>query len=268
MDEPRRLRKAPPPGQTLPSDSYTSSKTLRRASSAQIRDSYSSRSQPHHSRSPTSPSPGTSSTTSIDSTLAANSAGATYNAFHQSNPGYNQRNYYQPRLSVTEKTSTDLLGQRFDSAAVLRDFGNIPYTSEQLPPQPRASNQTFDQILQPVSSRPYNPRHSNSAGNSPAVANPAVRLSQSLAATGRKMEDIPPSRDDLGARNPRTRYSDEAKDSKALKKKSGFSSFMNSLVGSPRRPAISAPENPVHVTHVGYDQETGEFTVRIMSCVS
>ena len=46
-----------------------------------------------------------------------------------------------------------------------------------------------------------------------------------------------------------------------LKKKSGFSSFMNNLVGTPRKPTISAPENPVHVTHVGYDQETGEFTV-------
>lgn len=59
------------------------------------------------------------------------------------------------------------------------------------------------------------------------------------------------------------RYSDEAKDLKnaALKKKGGFSGFMNSLVGSPRRVNISAPENPVHVTHVGYDNETGQFTV-------
>ena len=37
---------------------------------------------------------------------------------------------------------------------------------------------------------------------------------------------------------------------------------MNNLVGTPRKPTISAPENPVHVTHVGYDQNTGEFTVR------
>lgn len=59
------------------------------------------------------------------------------------------------------------------------------------------------------------------------------------------------------------RYSDEAKDSKnaALKKKSGFSGFMSGLVGSPKRVNISAPENPVHVTHVGYDNETGQFTV-------
>ena len=47
------------------------------------------------------------------------------------------------------------------------------------------------------------------------------------------------------------------------KKKSGFSSFMNSVLGSPRNVKISAPENPVHVTHVGFDNETGQFTVRI-----
>ncbi|EME88094.1 uncharacterized protein MYCFIDRAFT_48302 [Pseudocercospora fijiensis CIRAD86] len=63
-----------------------------------------------------------------------------------------------------------------------------------------------------------------------------------------------------GMRSPRQRYSDEGKEAKVLKKKSGFSSLMSSLVGAPRKPTISAPENPVHVTHVGYDQETGEFT--------
>jgi len=46
-----------------------------------------------------------------------------------------------------------------------------------------------------------------------------------------------------------------------LRKKSGFSTFMTSLVSSPKKPTISAPENPVHVTHVGYDSNTGQFTV-------
>ncbi|KAI8173735.1 Serine/threonine-protein kinase [Colletotrichum sp. SAR11_239] len=58
------------------------------------------------------------------------------------------------------------------------------------------------------------------------------------------------------------RYSDEAKEPRmgVLRKKSGFSGFMNSLVGTPKKPVISAPENPVHVTHVGYDSSTGQFT--------
>ncbi|CAK7267606.1 signal transducing kinase of the PAK [Sporothrix epigloea] len=59
------------------------------------------------------------------------------------------------------------------------------------------------------------------------------------------------------------RYSDDNKEFRApgmLRKKSGFSGFMTSLVGSPKKPLISAPENPVHVTHVGYDSNTGQFT--------
>lgn len=57
------------------------------------------------------------------------------------------------------------------------------------------------------------------------------------------------------------RYSDEREPKSAVLKKKGFSGFMSGLVGSPRRVNISAPENPVHVTHVGYDSNTGQFTV-------
>ncbi|EGD86785.1 STE/STE20/PAKA protein kinase [Trichophyton rubrum D6] len=44
------------------------------------------------------------------------------------------------------------------------------------------------------------------------------------------------------------------------RKKTGFSNFVNSMLGSPRNIKISAPENPVHVTHVGFDNQTGQFT--------
>lgn len=43
-------------------------------------------------------------------------------------------------------------------------------------------------------------------------------------------------------------------------KKASFSSFVNNMLGAPRGVKISAPENPVHVTHVGYDNQTGQFT--------
>jgi len=91
---------------------------------------------------------------------------------------------------------------------------------------------------------------------------PPLRQSQSFSAADKISEKAPPRVGENQLISPK-RYSDEAKDSKnaALKKKSGFSGFMNSLVGSPRRVNISAPENPVHVTHVGYDNETGQFTV-------
>lgn len=73
------------------------------------------------------------------------------------------------------------------------------------------------------------------------------------------MDTATPPRSDLGTDSPKQRYSDETNGLKA-KRKTGFSSFMNNLVGTPRRLNISAPENPVHVTHVGYNYDTGEFT--------
>ncbi|KAF2755720.1 Pkinase-domain-containing protein [Pseudovirgaria hyperparasitica] len=65
--------------------------------------------------------------------------------------------------------------------------------------------------------------------------------------------------------SPRQRYSDESETQKKRrsdggKKKGGFSSFVSNLVGSPRRPTISTPTNPMHVTHVSIDNETGLYT--------
>ncbi|EMC99514.1 hypothetical protein BAUCODRAFT_571593 [Baudoinia panamericana UAMH 10762] len=239
-DERRRLTKKSGP----PASSHDSSAqhTLRRAPSVPIHTRYSAHGTSYN-RSPT--------------TDASNWAA-----------GQNSRAYganRQPRLSVTEKTSSDLLGQRFDSAAVISSFDAVPYSPDPPPAQFQATSSasSHGQSLSSGPASSHSPLSTSSTqpreGNSLAPANPAVRLSQSLAATGRKMEDIPPARSDLsGLRSPRQRYSDEAKESKALKKKSGLSGFFN--LSTPRRPAISAPENPVHVTHVGYDQETGRFT--------
>jgi p21-activated kinase 1 len=175
------------------------------------------------------------------------------------------QHHHHPRFSVTEKSSADLLGQRFDSAAVISSFNAVPYSTDPLPAQregaqPAAGIQPHSDPSLHRSSAHFHPRqlvHAHTTGHSLAQANPAVGLEQSLAATGRRMEDLG------GLKSPRQRYSDEVKENKMLKKKSGFSSFFN--LSSPRRPAISAPENPVHVTHVGYDQETGEFTVSQLS---
>lgn len=256
----RRLRKKAP---AIPSNSSvnstTNSPTLRRAPSAPIHQRYSTSSNhsPSHIRTSTLPSPGTSSNTSIDSTLAANPSTAPSHSQRQQHSYANDRShYYHPRLSVTEKTSADLLGSRFDSAAVLNSINQTgPYSVE---PQ-KLDNPEPTQAPSP---RPPQPQHSYSIDSRPA-GTPQLRQSASFhPAGGRQMDTVTPPRGDLGTRSPRQRYSDEANQSKANKKKSGFSSFMSNLgVSSPRRPQISAPENPVHVTHVGYDQETGEFTV-------
>lgn len=104
-------------------------------------------------------------------------------------------------------------------------------------------------------------RFQNSAASK--LTKPHLRQSASFASTSRhNMDTVTPPRSDVSTNSPRQRYSDETGGAlKPVRKKSGFSSFVNSLVGSPRRPNISAPENPVHVTHVGYNFDTGEFTV-------
>jgi p21-activated kinase 1 len=114
--------------------------------------------------------------------------------------------------------------------------------------------------------RPSPPQHSYtySPDYQPAKFKaPTLRQSASFTALARKME-TPPS----GTKSPRSnRYSDEGDGAKKRlsgggKKKGAFSSFMSNLVSSPRRPTISTPTNPMHVTHVSIDNETGEYTVR------
>lgn len=113
--------------------------------------------------------------------------------------------------------------------------------------------------------RPSPPQHSYTynADQPSKYKNPTLRQSASFTALARKM-DTPPS----GSKSPRSnRYSDEGDAAKKRhsgggKKKGTFSSFMSNLVSSPRRPTISTPTNPMHVTHVSIDNETGEFTVR------
>lgn len=88
------------------------------------------------------------------------------------------------------------------------------------------------------------------------------------------MQTIPPGGQSMDTTTPREngvmspkRLSGETKPT-AIRKKSGFSSFVNSMRGSPRTIKISAPENPMHMVHVGYDNQTGQFTVCTSSAIS
>jgi p21-activated kinase 1 len=77
--------------------------------------------------------------------------------------------------------------------------------------------------------------------------------------------EVTPPRSDNGATSPKRHSGDSTSGKPSLsgRKKSGFSSFMNSMLGSPRNIKISAPENPIHMIHVGYDNVTGQFTVSL-----
>ncbi|RAR13579.1 serine/threonine-protein kinase ste20 [Stemphylium lycopersici] len=148
---------------------------------------------------------------------------------------------------------------------------HVDYPSPyQLPPSvthlpPAAVGQPFNSIVEEALNasngsaprRPQGPQHSH-------TDQPQRYLRQSRSFTS-KMDTTPPS-----TGNPKTnRYSDgggsadqhaKKRLSGGAKKKGTFSNFMSSMLGSPRRPTISTPTNPMHVTHVSIDNQTGEYT--------
>ncbi|GKT86273.1 STE/STE20/PAKA protein kinase [Colletotrichum tofieldiae] len=155
---------------------------------------------------------------------------------------------------LSSQPHDEFIGAPFDGAAVLNRIEQTksPVAAQPQPPQPFYQRQNAPPppplLKAATDSRIRSPalRQSQSFTNDPAMMN---EKSQGGRVTDNSM--ISPKR-----------YSDEAKEPRmgVLRKKSGFSGFMNSLVGTPKKPVISAPENPVHVTHVGYDSSTGQFT--------
>ncbi|RFU77138.1 ste ste20 paka kinase [Trichoderma arundinaceum] len=170
--------------------------------------------------------------------FAASQHSARANRYRLSDPNQSAR------LLDQRRGNEDLLGAPFDGTTILNHIEAIKYTSSP-PPQPQQPS-LVKAATDPRFARP-SPRTSASYGG---VMDPA---GLDRASTGRPA--------DAGLMSPK-RFSDEAKEAKPTtsRKKSGFSGFVNSLVGSQKKPVISAPENPVHVTHVGYDSTTGQFT--------
>lgn len=154
---------------------------------------------------------------------------------------YNSRFHYPSRQSFDEKTSDE--------------FNAHPGTLSTL-------DSTKASGYQNSLRRPAPPPLSYTSPNSKMMS-PSLRQSASFSIGDRTVNATPPDTDSVSVSSSK-RYSDEArKNSTPWKKKSGISSFIGSVLGSPRSNSvkISAPENPVHVTHVGFDNETGQFTV-------
>ncbi|OSS47036.1 hypothetical protein B5807_09853 [Epicoccum nigrum] len=149
--------------------------------------------------------------------------------------------FHDQHPARTLPSGPDLVGEPFSVA------GAVPHSSKQ---------QQQQQL------RPPGPVHTQTTdGTQPSrfKKSPRLRQSTSFQQLTRKME-TPPS----GTKSPRNRYSDEADGPRSRrldnKKKSTFSTFVSNMLGSPRRPTISTPTNPMHVTHVSIDNQTGEFT--------
>lgn len=155
---------------------------------------------------------------------------------------YNQPYRYSARQSLNGKSSDELVSASVDATGGL---GTIDST--------KAAG--YQNSLR----RPAPPPFSKTSPDM-RMMSPNLRQSASFSVDDRSRE-LTPTRSETSSSSKR--YSDEARNSAPWKKKGGFSTFMNSVLGSPRSVKISAPENPVHVTHVGFDNETGQFTVGV-----
>lgn len=170
-----------------------------------------------------------------------------HNNHHNNNLNYGPGTLSATPRHLNHKASEELIGAPFDGSAILnRIEATKSPTSPHRPSIPHPAYTTPDTRLAGLSLH-------QSASVSAANDNMAAEKARASRASDNQLSQS-------------KRFSDETKEPKmasVLRKKSGFSGFMTSLVGSPKKPTISAPENPVHVTHVGYDSATGQFTVRV-----
>ncbi|PKS11506.1 hypothetical protein jhhlp_003271 [Lomentospora prolificans] len=147
---------------------------------------------------------------------------------------------HQPLLHST--AADDFIGAPFDGAAILNRLD-----ASKLPP--------------PSTNRPVFPPPLTKSNTDTLIMSPTVPHSATFMSSDSTLAEKPQDTKVIELSSSK-RFSDEAKEPRVavLRKKSGFSGFVSGLVGSPKKPVISAPENPVHVTHVGYDSNTGQFT--------
>lgn len=155
-----------------------------------------------------------------------------------------------PLRPLRSQASEDFVGAPFDGDTILSQFDKAAAR----PTVPHQAAST------PHTARPQPPPPSADL----RIMSPSLRRSASFSVANAAMSEKSQATRINDAPVASKRYSDESKESKpgVLRKKSGFSGLMSTLVGSPKKPVISAPENPVHLTHVGYDSSTGQFTVR------
>lgn len=184
-----------------------------------------------------------SSSSSLDQSSTAPSPVLAQQESNPSSGSYQSSKSRPGRLSLNDRSSDELIGAPFDARGMLNALEETISPSQNLARRPP---------LQSPHTSP-DPRGIQT-----------LRQSQSFTALPPRM-DTTPQRVEERTSNSK-RYSDESNGTKSgwtgRSKKSSFSSFVNSVLGSPKSSIkISAPENPVHVTHVGYDNQTGQFTV-------
>ena len=205
---------------------------------------------PHHQRNLTSPSPAASSTTALDRPSSYRYySPESHLPFRVSSPSNSSsvashsRDYLAPRSPY--RSSNQFQSPLIDLHA-LRNSNQLARLQDKLY-RPTAGQHAFSEPVKPAgSNRRLRKSTSFLLGSSPAIMN-----DKNLRAIEKPLS------------SPKNRMSDESNVTVKPRKKNGVAEFVRNLVGS-RKTAISSPENPVHLTHVGYDQATGEYTVSFL----
>ncbi|RMD43413.1 hypothetical protein DV735_g1745, partial [Chaetothyriales sp. CBS 134920] len=147
---------------------------------------------------------------------------------------------------TSDDRTHDLIGAPFDALTILSSI--------------HSSTANAAPALRSV--RPALPAPLEQSLTGPDLCIQQPSLSGPIPPGGAPMMEATPPRSDSGTRSPQRLSGDPhlTRPSLGMYKKSGFSSFVSSMLGSPRTIKISAPENPLHMIHVGYDNDTGQFT--------
>ncbi|QDS71944.1 hypothetical protein FKW77_000829 [Venturia effusa] len=137
-------------------------------------------------------------------------------------------------------------------------FENFAYNPVSVPPTPSSARPASTANTTNNPNRPPPPKHAQTYDQ--RLLSPKLRLSASHIGLGRAMDTSPTRSGPNSSDGKAQRYSDEVKPDSAKKSKSMFSALLSGVKGTPRRPTISSPVNPTHVTHVSIDNETGKYT--------
>lgn len=100
-----------------------------------------------------------------------------------------------------------------------------------------------------ASSRPSRPSRANTANLNDMFPPDVLPSPAQLASRRQSVVDHPPPP------QPRSRSA-----TMSTKPRKGVLGFMSEVFATTRRPEISTPYDPVHLTHVGFNSTTGEFT--------
>ncbi|EXJ89542.1 STE/STE20/PAKA protein kinase [Capronia epimyces CBS 606.96] len=149
---------------------------------------------------------------------------------------------FPPTPETSDDRHNDLIGAPFDASGLLSSFQAVSMNEKHNGSAPQ-------------------PLLSNCNNTSPDLRQHPLRTSQTFGPGGVAMMEVTPPKSENGILSPKRFSGDgQTKPGGPFRKRSGFSSFVNNMLGSPRTIKISAPENPMHMIHVGYDNQTGQFT--------